>query len=65
MIPNKVLNLIGRFCPNIQAIQNLNTPDEVAQYLLNNGKVSQQQVNQAKQLWENAEVQNRINNMRF
>ena len=65
MIPNNILKILGKFNPNVQAMQNIKTPDELAQYLLNSGKVNQQQVNQAKQMWKNADVQNRINNMMF
>lgn len=64
MIPNNVLNFLSKINPNIAAFQNMKTPDEVAQYLLNNGKVNQAQVNQARQMWNNPQVQNMINNMK-
>lgn len=32
--------------------QDCNTPESVAQYLLNSGKVSQQQINQANQMYK-------------
>lgn len=32
--------------------QNLKTPEEVAQYLMNNGRVSQAQVNQANNMYK-------------
>lgn len=62
MIPNNVMNFLQRINPNIAIFQNMQSPDEVAQYLLNNGKVSQAQVNQAKQLWNNPNIQQQIQN---
>lgn len=62
MIPNNVMNFLQRINPNIAIFQNMQSPDEVAQYLLNNGKVSQAQVNQAKQLWNNLNIQQQIQN---
>ena len=62
MIPNNVINFLQRINPNIAVFQNMQSPDEVAQYLLNNGKVSQAQVNQAKQLWNNPTIQQQIQN---
>ena len=59
MIPNNVLNLLSKVNPNIAAFQNMKTPDEVAQYLLNNGKV-----NQARQMWNNPQIQKMIGNMK-
>lgn len=56
MIPNNILAMLGRN-PDIQ---NLRTPDEVAQYLLNNGRVNQQQVNQARQMWQNPQIKKMI-----
>lgn len=64
MIPSNVFNLLSKFNPNMAVFQNMQSPEEVAQYLLNNGKVSQAQVNQAKQMWQNPQVQQRIQNMR-
>ena len=63
MIPNVVLNLIKGFNMNLQNLQNIKTPDEMAQYLLNLGKVNQEQVNQAKQMWNNPQTRQRINAM--
>lgn len=51
MIPNNVMQMLNRMMPNIGNLQNINTPDDMAQYLLNSGKVNQSQVNQAKQMW--------------
>ena len=65
MIPNNVLNLLGKFNPNIQALQSIRTPDELAQYLLNSGRVNQDQVNRARQMWKNKDVQNKINSQYF
>lgn len=62
MIPNNVLQLISKINPDMNALQNIKTPDEMAQYLLNSGKVSQAQVNQAKQMWNNPQIQQAINN---
>jgi len=64
MIPSNVFNLLSKFNPNMAVFQNMQSPEEVAQYLLNNGKVSQAQVNQAKQMWQNPQIQQRIQNMR-
>jgi hypothetical protein len=36
---------------NPSEIQGIKTPDEMAQFLLNTGRVNQAQVNQAKQMW--------------
>lgn len=62
MIPNNVMQLISKINPDMNALQNIKTPDEMAQYLLNSGKVSQAQVNQAKQMWNNPQIQQAINN---
>ena len=60
MIPNNILNMISKFNPNIKELQNINTPDGVAQFLLNSGKVNQAQVNQAKQLWNQPNIRQMI-----
>lgn len=60
MIPNNVLNVLRRF--NINNLPNINSPDEMAQYLLNTGKVDQNLVNRAKQMWSNPQIQQQINN---
>ena len=62
MMPSNVFNLLSKFNPNMAVFQNMQSPDEVAQYLLNNGKVSQAQVNQAKQMWNNPNIQKQIQN---
>ena len=53
MIPNSILQAIGLINPkmNVQNMQGISTPDEMAQYLLNSGLVNQNQVNQARQMW--------------
>lgn len=60
MIPNNVLNVLSKFNPNVTAFQNMNSPDEVAQYLLNSGKVNQEQVNRAKQMWGDPYIKQQI-----
>lgn len=62
MIPINVMNILAKINPNVSVLQNMQSPDEVAQYLLNNGKVSQAQVNQAKQMWSNPNIQQQIQN---
>lgn len=62
MIPINVMNILAKINPNVSVFQNMQSPDEVAQYLLNNGKVSQSQVNQAKQMWSNPNIQQQIQN---
>jgi hypothetical protein len=56
--------MLCKFNPNLNILQNAKSPDEVAQYLLNSGKVTQAQVNQARQMWQNPNVQQQINNMK-
>lgn len=51
MMPNSVLQILSQFMPNVQQFQNIESPDELAQKLLNSGRVNQAQVNQAKQMW--------------
>lgn len=60
MIPTNILNLMGRFNINTNDLQNLKTPDDVAQYLLNSGRVNQAQVNQVKQMWQNPNIRQQI-----
>lgn len=61
MIPSNVMNMIRKLNVNMNALQNIKTPDDMAQFLLNSGKVNQAQVNQAKQMWNNPQVQQQIN----
>ena len=60
MIPSNIMNMMGRFNINLNELQNLKTPDDVAQYLLNSGKVNQAQVNQVKQMWQNPNIRQQI-----
>lgn len=64
MIPNSILQVLCRMNPGMNALQNAKSPDEVAQYLLNTGRVTQEQVNQARQMWKNPSIQRQINNMK-
>ena len=61
MIPSNVMNMIRKLNVDMNALQNIKTPDDMAQFLLNSGKVNQAQVNQAKQMWNNPQVQQQIN----
>ena len=54
----QAMQMIGQFRNNPQIMlqrygipQNLKTPDEVANYLINSGRVTQEQINQAKQVF--------------
>lgn len=60
MIPNNILSMMSRCNINTNQLQNIETPDEMAQYLLNSGRVNQQMVNQAKQMWNNPQIQHQI-----
>lgn len=62
MIPDFVLQFIGRYIPNAQQFQNINSPDELAQRLLESGKINQSQVNQAKQMWNQPSIRQMIHN---
>ena len=55
----QLMQTVSQMSSNPQAIlqkygipQNLKTPEEVAQYLMNNGRVSQAQVNQANNMYK-------------
>lgn len=50
-MPNNIMDLLRRANINPNEIRGIKTPDEMAQYLLNSGRVNQMQVNQAKQMW--------------
>ena len=62
MIPNLILQMMKMFIPNIQQFQNAKTPDELAQQLLNSGRVNQQQVDQARQMWNQPNIRQMVNN---
>lgn len=57
MIPNNILSMLG----NVGNLNGVKSPDELAQFLLNSGRVTQAQVNQAKQMWKNPQIQQMIN----
>ena len=59
-MPTNIFNIISQLNKNLPNLNNLNTPDEVAQCLLNSGIVNQDQVNQTKQLWRNPQIQQMI-----
>ena len=59
MIPNNILQMLPQ---GLQGIQNINTPDELAQILLNSGKVNQSQVIQAKQMWNQPNIRQMVQN---
>lgn len=61
MIPNSIINILSRGKINMNHLQNVNTPDELAQQLLNSGMVSQNDVNKAKQMWNQPNVRQMIN----
>ena len=46
------MQLLGRVNISINDLRNIRTPNDLAQYLLNTGRVTQDQVNQAKQMWD-------------
>lgn len=60
MMPNNILNMIQQMNVNLNEIKGIKTPDEMAQYLLNSGRVNQNQVNQARQMWQNPQIQQRV-----
>ena len=50
-MPININDLLRRANINPSEIRGIKTPDEMAQFLLNSGRVNQAQVNQAKQMW--------------
>lgn len=60
MIPNSIMQMISKINSNIQGLQNVKSPDEMAQVLLNSGVVSQEQVNQTKQMWNQPNIRQMI-----
>ena len=64
MIPNIITQILSkRYGINNNALQNINTPDDMAQFLLNTGRVNQDQVNRARQQWSNdPQMRQNINN---
>lgn len=61
MMPNMMLQILGQFIPNISQFQNAKSPDDLAQMLLNSGRVNQAQVNQAKQMWNQPNIRQMVN----
>ena len=60
MIPNSIMQMVSKINSNIQGLQNVKSPDEMAQVLLNSGVVSQEQVNQTKQMWNQPNIRQMI-----
>lgn len=60
MIPNNIQQMVTKMFPNIGNMQNIKTPDDMAQHLLNSGVVTQSQVNQARKMWDNPHIQQMI-----
>ena len=55
-MPTNIFQLLRSVNVNPAEIRGINNPDEMAQFLLNSGKVTQAQVNQARQMWNNPQV---------
>ena len=67
-IPKTIMDVLNAFNPkmDVRGLQNIQTSDDMAQYLLNSGMVNQSQVNQAKQLWEKPNIRQMVlNRFRF
>lgn len=62
MIPNKIMSMVSKMNVNMNALQNIKSPDDMAQFLLNSGKVNQDQVNQARQMWGNPQIRQQMQN---
>lgn len=62
MIPNSIMQMISKINPNVQGLQDVKTPDEMAQVLLNSGVVNQDQVNQTKKMWNQPNIRQMIQN---
>ena len=60
MMPNRILQMLSNF--NVAGLNEAKSPDELAQMLLNSGKVNQAQVNQARQLWNQPNIRQMITN---
>ena len=60
MIPNNIFQIMSKINPVINSLQNMNSPDEVAQSLLNSGRVNQEQVNKAKEMWNRPDIRQMI-----
>lgn len=53
MMPNNIFQILTQIKPGLNGLQNVSNPDEAAQFLLNSGRVTQEQVNHVKQMWNN------------
>ena len=62
MMTNSIFQILNHFLPNMPDLQNVQSPDELAQKLLNSGKVNQSQVNQAKRMWSQPSIRQMIQN---
>ena len=62
MIPTLMLQIMSRMIPGFQQFQNAKSPDDLAQQLLNSGVVNQDQVNRAKQMWNQPNVRQMVQN---
>ncbi len=62
MIPSNILQILSSINPNVRGLDKAQTPDEAAQILLNSGMVNQNQVNQAKQMWDQPQIRQMIQN---
>ena len=60
MMPNRILQMLSNY--NVTGLNEAKSPDELAQMLLNSGKVNQSQVNQARQLWNQPNIRQMIAN---
>lgn len=64
MMPNVIMQALNLMMPNVnlQQMQNIQSPDDMAQFLLNSGRVNQNQVNQARQMWSRPDVRQMVQN---
>ena len=63
-MPTNIFQLLRSVNVNPAEIRGIKTPDEMAQFLLNSGKVTQAQVNQVRQMWNNPQIKSLFNNRR-
>ena len=63
-MPTNIFQLLRSVNVNPAEIRGRKTPDEMAQFLLNSGKVTQAQVNQVRQMWNNPQIKSLFNNKR-
>lgn len=60
MIPNIIAVILNQIMPGFKDLQNAKSPDDLAQQLLNSGRVSQDQVNRAKQMWNQPNIRQMV-----